>query len=50
MRVFQLSEDKQSLIFKCPRCNEEAIKSIAEIEEEAEESVADSALDDATGS
>ena len=54
MRVFQLSEDKTSLVFKCPRCNAEVTKTIAELEEEArkkeEEAVAESALDDATSS
>lgn len=53
MRVFQLSADRQSLVFKCPRCNAEVTKSIAELEEEAreqEENVAESALDEATSS
>lgn len=33
MRVSQLSEDKQSLIFKCPKCGEEEVHTIEELEE-----------------
>lgn len=53
MRVFQLSEDRQKLVFKCPRCNATVEKSLEELEEEArqeEENVAESALDNATSS
>lgn len=54
MRVFQLSEDKTSLVFKCPRCGETLEKTLAELEEERrikdEEAVAESALDEATSS
>jgi phage FluMu protein Com len=46
MRVSQLSEDHKSLKLKCPRCGKEADILISEIEE----SVAESAQDEATNS
>lgn len=46
MRVSQLSEDQKTLKLKCPRCGKETDILISDIEE----SVAESALDEATNS